>query len=374
MTSNDPIANITRGIAERSEFGMVILSPENGRVHRRLVYLDSYGGEAMWKKVKQGLVAPHHLRGCLELVRMGYEVALAEPLPDFWTFRRRPFPHDLRLWKMVRCWLGREGIIFCGHNVLVWMPLLKAVGLVRCHIVSNIFGCEELPLSRSHSGIITLTPPGATHARKLAPKVKVAHLGWGADLSVFPKLSYQPDAFFSCGITLRDHHTLSVAAARCRHRIQVVLPGVDDTIRWPSNVAIVDGGKGWNFEEKRLSYHDLLHKHYGHSAGSLLILKNHPWVEQTAAGFTEMIEVMAMARPIILTKTRAFAEEVDVEKEGWGIFVPTEDAGAIAEAIIFLADNPKKAEAMGQAGRRLAEKHYNIQRFADDLHKFFESL
>ena len=155
------------------------------------------------RQVKQGLVAPHHLRGCLELVRMGYEVALAEPLPDFWTFRRRPFPHDLRLWKMVRCWLGREGIIFCGHNVLVWMPLLKAVGLVRCHIVSNIFGCEELPLSRSHSGIITLTPPGATHARKLAPKVKVAHLGWGADLSVFPKLSYQPDAFFSCGITLR---------------------------------------------------------------------------------------------------------------------------------------------------------------------------
>jgi hypothetical protein len=211
-------------------------------------------------------------------------------------------------------------------------------------------------------------------ARKLAPKVKVAHLGWGADLSVFPRLPYTPEAFFSCGITLRDHKTLSEAAGRCQSPIHVVLPGVDDSLKWPANVTIIDGGKGWNIDDKKLSYHDLLHKHYGRSAGSLILLKNHPWVEQTAAGFTELIEVMAMARPIILTKTDFFAQELDVEKEGWGIYVPTENADAVAEAIKYLAADTTRARTMGEAGRRLAEKHYNIDRFANDLHKFFESL
>lgn len=362
------------GISEGVVHGVLVLSPAGRATRRRLIYLDSYGGAGMWEKIKRGLVPPHHLRGCLELVRMGYEVALAEPLPDFWQFRRRPFPHDLRLWKLVTSWLGRDGIIYCGHNVLVWMPFLKALGAVRCKIVSNIFGCEELPLSRAHSGIIALTPAGAQHARKLAPKVKVAHLGWGADLSVFPELPYQADAFFSCGITLRDHQTLSAAAARTDAPIHVVLPGIHGALSWPSNVVIIDGGKGWSVEEKKLSYQELLHKHYGHSAGSLLILKKHPWVEETAAGFTELLEVMAMARPIIVTKTKAISEEIDVEKEGWGIFVPHEEPSAIAEAINFLAKNPGKAEAMGREGRRLAEQRYNIVRFANDLNHFFESL
>jgi hypothetical protein len=362
------------GISEGKVNGVVVLSPRIGKPRRRMIYLDSYGGAAMWEKIKKGLVPPHHLRGCLELVRLGYEVALAEPLPDFWQFKRRPIPHDLRLLKMAASWLGRDGIIYCGHNVLVWMPFLKALGAIRCKIVSNIFGCEDLPLARAHSGIISLTPIGAERARQLAPKVKVANLGWGADLSVFPTLPYQPDALFSCGITLRDHATLSAAASQCTCPIQIVLPGTDGGLVWPSNVTVIDGGKGWNVEDKKLSYQDLLHKHYGRSAGSLLILKNHPWVEETAAGFTELIEVMAMARPIIVTKTKTISREVDVEKEGWGIFVSAGEPGAIAEAMKYLADNPMKAEEMGKAGRRLAEGRFNIKRFAEDLHAFFESL
>ena len=67
----------------------------------------------MWEKIKTGDMPPHHLRGCLQLVRMGYEVAIVEPLPDFY-FNRRALPHDLKLLKLVRHWLGPEGIVFCG--------------------------------------------------------------------------------------------------------------------------------------------------------------------------------------------------------------------------------------------------------------------
>jgi hypothetical protein len=365
---------VTEGVLERREHGLVILAPAERRPFRRVVYLDSYGGGAMWEKIKRGEVAPHLLRGCVQLARMGYEVALANPVADNWKFRRRPIPHDLPLLRLAFSWLGRDGILFCGHNVLVWMPLLRSLGILRCRIVSHLFGREELPFSRAHSGIIALTPPGAEEARKLAPNVKVAHLGWGADLSIFPQLPYRPEAFFSCGITLRDHRSISLAAARSKQQFEVICPGLDDSLTWPANARVIDSGRGWNFQEKRLSYQDLLQKHYAKSAGSLLILQKHPHVETTAAGFTELIEVMAMGRPIIATRAAVLAAEIDVERAGWGMFVPYEDPGALAEAVEVLGNDPKRAEAMGKKGRELAERHYNIERYAKDLHDFFESL
>jgi glycosyltransferase involved in cell wall biosynthesis len=365
---------ILRGIVERIENGIVILGPSEGSPRRRLIYLDSYGGRAMWEKIKSGDMPAHHLRGCLELARMGYEVALADPVPDFWKFKRKPFPHDWQAVKWAFRWVGRDGIVFCGHNVLAWVPIFRKLGLLKCHVVSQIFGCEDLPVVSGHSGIITLTNLAADYARKKWPKSKVAHLGWGADLSIFPNLPYSPKAFFSCGITLRDHKTMADAFRRAKFPAHIVVPGAEGSCEWPPNVTVIDGGKGWNVEVKKVSYHDLLHKHYGQSAGSLLILKKHPWVEETAAGFTELIEVMAMGRPIIITRTNAFAGDVDVEREKWGIFVDYEDAGGIAKAVDFLGDNPQAAEEMGRNGRRLAEQYFNIERYARDLNTFFDSL
>jgi hypothetical protein len=363
---------ILDGLVESKEHGLVVLSPADNRPFRRILYVDGYGGGSMWEKLKRGDMPPHHLRGCLELVRMGYEVALAEPLPDFYLYRN-PLPHDFRLLKMVRNWLGRDGIVFSGHNVLYWLLVLRKLGLVKCHIVSNLWAREPLNFASGHSGIVALTRAGAEQARKLAPKVKVAALGWGADLSVYPRLPYRPEAFFSCGIALRDFKTLSLAATRCRRSIEVLCPGLPEGVSWPSNVDVIDGGRGWNFENKRLSYDQLLHNHYARSAASLIILKKDP-IEYTAVGFTEMLEVLAMARPVIMTRTGALPTEIDVQKTGCGIFVPPEDPDALAEAIDFLGDNPGKAETMGQKGRELAERYYNTDRYARDVHTFFESL
>ena len=79
------------GIVERSEHGLIILSPREGRPTRRILYVNSYGGRDVWQRVKAGTLPAQHLWGCLELARMGYEVALAEPLPDFYLWRN-PFP------------------------------------------------------------------------------------------------------------------------------------------------------------------------------------------------------------------------------------------------------------------------------------------
>jgi glycosyltransferase involved in cell wall biosynthesis len=75
-----------------------------------------------------------------------------------------------------------------------------------------------------------------------------------------------------------------------------------------------------------------------------------------------------------LTRTGALPTEIDIERIGCGIFVPPDDPGAITEAIKYVRENPEKAEAMGQAGRRACETYYNIDRYAADLDKLFDCI
>jgi glycosyltransferase involved in cell wall biosynthesis len=359
-------------IVESIEDGIVVLSPASQRPVRRVLYVNSYGGSDVLAKVKAGLLPAHHLWGCIELVRMGYAVALAEPLSHFYLYRH-PLPHDLKLFRVATNWLGKDGIIYCGHTLLYWLPLLKLVGTIRNPIVSLIYAREHLDFARAHTGIIALTPAAAAHAKIIAPQAKVAHLGWGVDVSFFPKLSYQPDWFLACGITHRDFPTLAAAAARSSRPIRLICPGIPPAIAWSDNVTIIDGGAGWNFQKSNVSYKELLFEHYAGSAGSLIVLKNDP-TEKTAVGFTNLIEALAMARPVIVTNTGALPGEIDVERVGCGLQVPAADPFALADAIEALSADPQFARTMGEQGRTLVESQYNIVRYATQLHSFFDSL
>jgi len=274
---------------------------------------------------------------------------------------------------LVREWLGRDGIIFCGHNVLFWLLLLKALGLVKCRIVSNLWAREPLNFASSHSAIVALTKAGVEQANKLAPRIRAVSMGWGADLSIFPKSPYRPEVFLSCGIAGRDFETMTRAAERCHHQLEVILPGLVDGVNWPENVTIIDSGKGLNFQNKRLSYQELLERHHARSAAALIITIPDE-AQYHALGFTEIIEVLAMGRPVIMTRTGAPPTEIDVERAGCGIFVPPRDADALAEAIDYIGDNPDVGAEMGRKARALAEEYYNIDRYAADLHALFAGL
>jgi glycosyltransferase involved in cell wall biosynthesis len=369
---NGETAPSLAGIQETRRDGLIFLSPAGGRPGRRILYVNSYGGASVWEQVKRGQLPGHHLWGCLELVRRGYEVALAEPLPHFY-FHRRPLPHDLRLLGVARDWLGPEGILYCAHTLLYWLPLLKRLGLLRRRIVSLTYAREELDFAGVHTGIIALTPAAADQARKMAPRARVAHLAWGFDLSAFPALAYQPRWFLSCGITHRDLPTLAAGAAQSRRPVRLICPGIPRQIQWSSNVEVIDGGAGWNYQDKRVSMRELIHDHYAGAIASLIILKNDP-TEYTAVGFTNLLEALALGRPAIVTRTGAIPGELDVEKAGCGLHVPPEDPAALAAAMETLAADPDRARAMGERGRQLSEEHYNIHRYAEQLHHFFESL
>ena len=368
VTASLDAYEVRLGISESRHDGMIVLTPVGKSPVRRVLYVNSYGGTVIWNRITSGNLPAHHLWGCIELVRLGYEVALAEPLNDFY-YRRNPLPHDLRFLKTARSWLGKDGIVYCAHNVLHWLPLLRSVGFLRCKIVSLLFGREPLDFAKSHSGIIALNGAAAEHARQLAPRVPAAQLAWGVTREVFPSIPYQPETLLACGQTRRDHTTLARASAITRQPIRVIATKLPPGLAWGPNVSFVTGGQG----DDNVSYDELFRNHYARCTGSLIILRNDP-EQETGVGFTNLLEAMAMGRPVIVTKTGALPTEIDVEKAGIGLFVPPEDPAALALAIDSLANDLPRAEAMGMGGRKLIDDYYNMERYAQALSVFFDRL
>lgn len=360
-----------QGIADRREFGMTILAPAAGKPLRRVLFVNSYGGAKDWACVKQGQRPSHHLWGCVELARMGYEVALAEPVKDF-SYRYQPLPHDFRLLKAVRSWLRKDDIIYCGHNVLFWIPFLNSLGLFRRKLVSLLYAEETLDFPGAHRAIIALTPPAAVQAAKLAPKAKVAHLGWGADLNSYPLQPYDPRYVLHCGISGRDFNTLHAATMQGACPVRMLSTGKGQLrtgLAWPTHVDVARGNQG---REQSISFGDLVHEHYAGAAASLVVTI--PTGKEHALGFTNLMEALAMGKPIIHTRTGALADEIDVDAAGCGIGVPPEDPAALAAAMESIMRDPARAAALGATGRKLCETHYNMDRYANGLHTLFESL
>jgi glycosyltransferase involved in cell wall biosynthesis len=373
QSSSHTPGRLVADIVETDHDGLLILSHAHTPSHRRVLFINSYGGRLTWQQVKKRSIPSHHLWGCLELARMGYEVGIADPLSHF-DYRRHPLPHDLRLFGTIRSWLRPDDLVYCGHTLLFWLPLLRRLGLLKVPLVSLLYARDDLNFAGAHAGIIALNPAAASHARRLAPKVKVAELGWGVDRTFFPNLTYSPHFLLSCGITYRDHQTLSDAAAQSRVRVRVICPERPQGISWPDNVDVYESGKGYNIvNEKSITFDQLMHQYYAKAAGALVITKRDD-NERGACGFTNLLESMAMGRPVILTRTGALATEIDVERDRCGLHVPPGDVDALARAMSSLAADPARAAALGQAGRDLCEARYDIRRYAEQLHTFFESL
>lgn len=365
---NNPIrSSIPPGITERQESGLLVLSPQGSLGQRRVLFINTYGGAELWDGAKRGRVPLHHLWGCTELLRRGYEVALAEPLAHF--DYRRALPHDWPLWRFARKWLRRDDIIYCGHTLLYWLPLLKRLRLLRCRVVSLTYAREDLDFWHEHDGVLALTPAAADKARMHAKQAKVIHIGWGADLDFFPTLPYEGKWLLSCGRTRRDMDTLHAAATSTRLPLRLITPSPPANLKWPPSTAIATGGG----PVETVPYTELLNDYYRHCAASLIVLRSDA-KENHAVGYTNLIEAMAMARPVIVTHTGALATEIDVETAGCGLRVPPGDPVALGHAMRTLLGDPAAASRMGAKGRALCETHYNLGRFSADLFRFMENL
>jgi glycosyltransferase involved in cell wall biosynthesis len=118
---------------------------------------------------------------------------------------------------------------------------------------------------------------------------------------------------------------------------------------------------------------DLRDSYYANAAYCLITLQEDHGA-RSAAGCTQLLESMALGRPVIKTRTGALDDDINVEAEGIGLYVPPGDDRALRAAVAQLLADPQQARAMGLRGRALCESYFNMRRFGLELHEFFNRL
>ena len=83
------------------------------------------------------------------------------------------------------------------------------------------------------------------------------------------------------------------------------------------------------------------------------------------AGVTAIVEAMATAKAVIVTRTRG---QVDVLRDGeQGLYVPPADPRAIRAAIEYLLARPEEADRMGKAGHALIKERHALDAYVAKL-------
>lgn len=85
-----------------------------------------------------------------------------------------------------------------------------------------------------------------------------------------------------------------------------------------------------------------------------------------------ILEASAMRRPVIATDIRGCRESVDDRKTG--ILVPPKNPAKLAEAIIYLLENPKIWAELGEAGRKKIEKDFGEELVFNRMKEEYQRL
>ena len=85
-----------------------------------------------------------------------------------------------------------------------------------------------------------------------------------------------------------------------------------------------------------------------------------------------LLEAMAMARPVVATAVGGIPELVEPGRDGF--LVAPRDGKALAEAVLSLVRNPKRAEEMGLRGKEKITQHFSLDRMIDEYENLYLSL
>lgn len=90
-----------------------------------------------------------------------------------------------------------------------------------------------------------------------------------------------------------------------------------------------------------------------------------------AEGFSSsLFEAMSAGVPVVTTAESTARIRDGVE----GCVVPSKNAAAIAEKVIWLRDNPDRLQAIGRAAADLVRRRYTWEKYADDVFGVYESV
>ncbi|MEW5943817.1 MAG: glycosyltransferase family 4 protein [Pseudomonadota bacterium] len=356
----------------------------------KALFINNYEMREAWDLWKSGTYPGHHLWGVSHLGEYGVDVEILPhekfaALNDHWRFQRLLNMNRLEtlaLDQQLRVLL-RSGydLVYSGcqtHTSL--LARLRALGIFRKPLVAVIHHpvqatAENERFVKAHDKLICLSKKVEDKLKNdfSIPDGKSITLEWGADLAFYDagrawdgnSAAEDPPLVVSAGKAKRDYNTLVESARNLDCRVQIYCsessaPSVADM---PDNVQARYGPKGSN----AVSYREVLQEY---KKAHLIAI---PMAEVDAlAGLTSLLDAMAMGKAVVMTRNDYI--DIDIEKEGIGIWVAPGDVNQWRTAISYLLSHPGEAMEMGRRSRLLCEEKYDIRLFASKLADVFRDV
>jgi glycosyltransferase involved in cell wall biosynthesis len=355
----------------------------------KIIFLSDYSQAdrawQLWKTGKQRESPEHNLWGATCLPDHGVEVDLL-PYEKYAFLKKIGFSlklGDLDQQVRVLSRLSQYDLIYdSGQSETVLLAILQIIGILRKPIVIKL----ERPFKVNFLSKILVKLFARGHAKILCisnrifdqlrddfgiPESKLARLDWGPDLPSYDEAKLDqlpqsdPPLIISAGNTNRDHDVLVKAADNlsCLVRIYCSRSSAPTVMPLPENVQV-----HYNHvtATTALSWQDLVAIY--ETAYAIAIPLYIP-VERSDTsplwGLTSLLDAMAMGKAVIMTYHSQ--ANIDIAKEGIGLWVNPDDVEGWQKALTYLLEHPEETQAMGRRARQLAEEKYNLKRFSSQL-------
>jgi glycosyltransferase involved in cell wall biosynthesis len=204
-----------------------------------------------------------------------------------------------------------------------------------------------------------------TRVRSNPERVYVCHLGIDHEFLVPAAPGAGDDGYIlAVGKDLaRDYRTLARAVEGLDARVVVVTEERNvHGISLPRNVEVIRG----------LGYPELRELYARARCVALPVRRSDFPFGTESSGLTALLEAMAMAKPVVVSDRRIFAEYVLPEESA--LLVPPEDPAALRAALVWLLSDDKRAELLGSTGRMLVEERFTMDHFTAGLSAILADL
>lgn len=356
----------------------------------KVLLVNNYSMENAYSLWKIGKSASHHLWGKIELEKKGnVEMIIFPHEKNVLLNKIGKFFGINHLDQQIRVLgnLNSFDILYAPYSTsnTKLLLFLKLLGILRKPIVITLHRpilrmnssnwlskkfTKKLLLTYDHTVFLSkVLMDNAIKNLDLSPEIvesKFSTAQWGPDSLFYKKvldskgIINEEDFLISAGHSSRDYHTLIEAFRGLEFKLKIFctpksLPKVQDL---PENVTI---------HSTFIPYFELLD--YYLSAKAILIPLTYPLDEEGCQGMTSLQDVIALAKPMIITRNVAL--NLDVEKEGIGLVVDKGDVNGWVDAVRRIMEDSLLRNSMVSNSKRVFKEVFNADIFAGCLEKVF---
>ena len=223
---------------------------------------------------------------------------------------------------------------------------------------------NESNLKKNH-GFLCLTPTAEKYFSNFAPS---RFIPWCVDLDLFdgkPSINQKTESFFlATGKTNRDYKTLIDSCKNSNINLRIIGPSDQKPISLPDNISWISTST--DPPDQAIDY-KTLREWYAQCIGVCIPLRGDP---EDTCGYTNLLEAMAMRKPVIMTKSGCL--HINPADRKCGLLVRPNSPEDWASTMNELSKNLNLRKELGANGRKIAEEEFSPLKFDTAVEDFLQ--